>query len=184
MSVSPTHTPSADGSEGIAILPADVEHLPQIAELARLSWRAHYPGIISIEQIEYMLDWRYNLDTLRDEITTQGISIDRLLRGQHLIGFASYGPADQPSEMKLHKLYLHPDEQRKGYGSLLLQHVESTTRARGYRSLILTVNKRNRGAIEAYRRNGFIIRDAVVIDIGNGFVMDDFIMAKAVTSDK
>lgn len=181
-----TRTPQIAGADqaGISILPATIEHLPHIAELAGLSWRAHYPGIISVEQIEYMLGRMYNLDTLRDDITVRGITMDRLLRDTHLIGFAAYGPTDDPGEMKLHKLYLHPDEKRKGYGSLLLRHVEAATRARGYRSLMLTVNRRNHGAVATYRRNGFNIRATVDIDIGHGFVMDDFVMEKKVSSEQ
>jgi len=43
------------------------------------------------------------------------------------------------------------------------------------------VNKRNAKAIAAYQRNGFVIADSVVTDIGHGFVMDDFIMTKKLT---
>ena len=43
-----------------------------------------------------------------------------------------------------------------------------------------TVNKHNDLAIRAYRAKGFQTIDAVETDIGNGFVMDDFIMEKRV----
>jgi len=78
----------------------------------------------------------------------------------------------------LHKLYLLPELHSRGLGSRLLQHVEREVRAGGGRRLMLSVNKRNAKAIAAYRRNGFVIADSVVTDIGNGFVMDDYIMAK------
>ena len=41
---------------------------------------------------------------------------------------------------------------------------------------MLAVNKRNAAAIAAYRKHGFEIVEAVVKDIGGGFVMDDYIM--------
>jgi hypothetical protein len=44
--------------------------------------------------------------------------------------------------------------------------------------LILAVHKRNVRPIAAYRRNGFAVIQSVVTDFGDGFVMDDFIMAK------
>ena len=80
--------------------------------------------------------------------------------------------------MKLHKLYLLPEMQGRGLGSRLLQHVEREVRAGAGRRLILSVNKRNAKAITAYKRNGFVIAESVVTDIGGGFVMDDYIMAK------
>ena len=40
------------------------------------------------------------------------------------------------------------------------------------------MNKRNARAIKAYQRNGYEIGASVVKDIGGGFVMNDYIMAK------
>jgi ribosomal protein S18 acetylase RimI-like enzyme len=152
--------------------------LPAISELAGVIWRACYPGIITHAQIDYMLARMYSLDVLRDEIRSQGIRYDQLLVDGKPAGFASYGPASQPSVMKLHKLYLLPEMHGRGLGSHLLQHVEREVRAGAGRQLILSVNKRNTRAIAAYRRNGFVIAESVVTDIGNGFVMDDYVMAK------
>ena len=152
--------------------------LPAISKLAGVIWRACYPGIISSAQIDYMLEWMYALDTLREEIQSQGICYDRLLDGNDLAGFASYGPTEQPAVFKLHKIYLHPGWQGRGFGSRLLQHCGREVRAAGAHRLILYVNKRNAKAIAAYQRNGFVIAESVVTDIGGGFVMDDYVMAK------
>jgi diamine N-acetyltransferase len=162
----------------LQIIPATGEHLSAISELAGVIWRACYPGIITTEQIDYMLARMYSLDVLRDEIRSQGIRYDRLLLDGELAGFASYGPTSEPGVMKLHKLYLLPEMQGRGLGSRLLQHVEREVRVGGARRLILSVNKRNANAIAAYQRNGFRIVESVVTDIGGGFVMDDYIMAK------
>jgi len=160
------------------IVPASAEHLPAISKLAGVIWRACYPGIITTEQIDYMLARMYSLDVLRDEIRSQGIRYDLLLVDGSPSGFASYGPTSESGVMKLHKLYLLPEMHGRGLGSLLLQHVEREVRAGAGHRLVLSVNKRNARAIAAYRRNGFDIADSVVTDIGNGFVMDDYIMAK------
>ena len=156
--------------------------LPAIAELAGIIWRTCYPGIISHAQIDYMLARMYSPDVLRDEIRSQGIRYDRLLVEDELSGFASYGPTAETGVMKLHKLYLLAEKLGRGLGSHLLQHVERAVRAGGARRLILSVNKRNTRAIKAYQRNGFVIAEAVVTDIGGGFVMDDYVMAKELAS--
>ena len=162
----------------VTILPASPQHVDEIARLAGIVWRRHYPGIISSEQIEYMLARMYDLDVLRREIG-EGITYARLLADDELAGFAAYGPAG--TEMKLHKLYIHPQRQRCGFGTALLGYVEKASSARGFRSLMLTVNKRNQRAIAAYRKAGFAIRESAVFDIGGGFVMDDYVMAKPLT---
>ena len=153
-------------------------NLPAVSELAGVIWCACYPVIITNEQIDYMLARMYSLDVLRDEIRSQGIRYDQLLVDGKLAGFASYGPASQPSVMKLHKLYLLPELHGRGLGSYLLQRCEQEVRAAGARRLMLSVNKRNTKAIAAYQRNGFVIAESVVTDIGGGFVMDDYVMVK------
>jgi ribosomal protein S18 acetylase RimI-like enzyme len=53
-------------------------------------------------------------------------------------------------------------------------------RSLGLREVSFAVNKHNHAAIAAYRKYGFDIREAVVKDIGGGFEMDDYIMARSV----
>jgi RimJ/RimL family protein N-acetyltransferase len=59
-----------------------------------------------------------------------------------------------------------------------LRHCESEVRQLGADRLMLTVNKRNAKAMAAYQRNGFTLTESVVVDIGGGFVMDDYVMTK------
>jgi ribosomal protein S18 acetylase RimI-like enzyme len=163
------------------IIRATEQDLPVIAELAGVIWRACYPGIIGPAQIEYMLAQMYTLDTLRREISSQGICYNLLLADDKPAGFASHGPTPEPDAMKLHKLYVLRELHGRGLGSLLLRHVEEQVRTAGAHRLVLSVNKRNAQAIAAYKRNGFAVVDSVVTDIGGGFVMDDYIMAREFT---
>jgi diamine N-acetyltransferase len=160
------------------ILAVEEKHLPALAELAGVIWRQHYPGIISHEQIDYMLAKMYALDTLRDDLSSRGIHFYRLVVDGRVAGFASIGPTDAPATWKLHKLYLLSELHGAGLGSRLLQHCEDEARRFGAQRLMLAVNKRNARPIAAYRRNGFAVIKSVVTDFGDGFVMDDFIMAK------
>ena len=160
------------------ILPVSEEHLPALAELAGVIWRQHYPGIISHEQIDYMLGKMYSLETLRADLRSQRIHFYRLIVAGRMAGFAAIGPLDMPGDWKIHKLYLLPELHGCGLGSRLLQHCESEARRFGAKHLILAVNKHNARPITAYQHNGFAVVKSVVTDFGDGFVMDDFIMAK------
>jgi len=162
----------------VKIVVATEEHLPALVELAEVIWRQHYPGIISHAQIDYMLARMYSLDTLRAEIRSQQVRFVRMLINGRPAGFAAYGPTPEAGVMKLHKCYLLPAWHGRGYGSLLLQHCERAVRELGARRLILAVNKRNTKAVAAYQRNGFTIAESVITEFGDGFVMDDYIMAK------
>jgi diamine N-acetyltransferase len=161
------------------VRPAGPEHIPAIITLAELIWRAHYPGIISQGQIDYMLERMYHPEVIRREMG-EGIYYRRLLIEETLRGFTAFGPAGTGGEMKLHKLYVHPDWQRRGLGSLLLRDAEETSRQTGFSTLILAVNKANAKAIAAYRKNGYTLRDSVCVNIGGGFVMDDFVMERSI----
>jgi ribosomal protein S18 acetylase RimI-like enzyme len=162
---------------GTCIVPATTADIAAISELAAVIWRACYPAIITREQIDYMLAKMYSPEMLRNDLQNN-VRYERLLVGDEFVGFASFSATEQTDLFKLHKLYLHPDEQGRGLGSLLLKHCENEVRKLGARRLVLNVNKHNAPAIAVYQKNGFAVVKSVVADIGGGFVMDDFIMAK------
>ncbi|MDK2123840.1 GNAT family N-acetyltransferase [Parachitinimonas caeni] len=162
----------------IAIRPATAADIPVISELAGVIWRAHYPGLITHEQIDYMLAQRYNPIALAEEIETVGHRLDALWMDGVIVGYANYFRYS-PTEMKLDKLYLHPDLHGQGHGSRLLEHVFDESRKAGCSALILCVNKGNEKAMKSYLRNGFSVRESICVDIGGGFVMDDFVLEKS-----
>ncbi len=165
----------------LVVEPAAKEHLAEIAALAAVIWRAHYSGLISTEQIEYMLARMYDAESMRRELEG-GVSWFRVLADGAMRGFASVGPGASATEFKLHKLYVHPDWQRHGLGSLLLKECESAARVEGATALVLNVNKRNEKAVAVYLKRGFTVRESIVADIGGGFVMDDYVMMKSLVA--
>ncbi|HEX6829875.1 MAG TPA: GNAT family N-acetyltransferase [Burkholderiales bacterium] len=161
-------------SEIRPLAPEDAEAL---AALAREIWLAHYPSIISTEQIEYMLAQRYRPEVIRAELASGEVQWDTLWFDGTMAGFSSYFRTGNPGEMKLDKVYVHPACQRCGFGGRLLARAAEVARESGCSRLVLAVNRRNAAAIAAYRKHGFAVVDAVVKDIGGGFVMDDYVMA-------
>jgi len=171
------HAASVPESE-IAIVRARHGQLPDVARLAGIIWRAHYPGILTHEQIDYMLERGYALDKLAGFLDGPGRGLEVVTVDDALAGFAAWYVTVDPAEAKLDKLYVLQSRQRRGLGGRLIECVEGHARAGGARTLVLNVNKSNDQAVRAYAKHGFAIREAVVVDIGGGFVMDDYVMAK------
>ena len=176
-----------NGSISLAALTAaDFETLAQLAEKI---WRAHYTKIIGSAQVDYMLADRYTPEKLRLYLDADDRWLMLLRMDDRAVGYCSYALAENPGEMKppeiksgemkLEQLYVLPELQGQGLGRLMLRHFEEQARARGCRTLVLQVNKRNDIAVAFYRKAGFSVREEAVFDIGNGFVMDDYVMEKA-----
>lgn len=168
------------------IIDATVERLPDVCRLAEEIWYDYYPGIITHKQIAYMLDSGYALDVLERDLAN-GVRYALLTFDDVPAGFAAWGPSPHIDrvfpdedfvEAKLHKLYVRTSFHGQGKGSTLLQHVERRCIEDGMEVLGLTVNKHNPRAIRAYERNGFARIRCIFKDIGEGFFMDDYVMAK------
>ena len=150
-----------------------------VAALARAIWQAHYPGIISTAQIEYMLAQRYDPAVIRAELTQAGLWWFVLRRDGGIVAYMAL-QKEGDAALKIDKLYVRPDLQRLGCGGRLIAQAEALARREGCGELELAVNRGNANAIAAYRKHGFTVREAVVKDIGGGFVMDDYVMVKKV----
>jgi diamine N-acetyltransferase len=160
----------------VRIAPLAAGDIAAVIELAGVIWRHHYPGIVSMEQIDYMLAQRYTPGIIRAQMQSGSAWWDQALVGARMIGFVQYELHGR--SMKLDKLYVHQDFQRQGHGGRMLAHVEAEARRRRANAVRLNVNKHNLNAIAAYRKNGYGLAETVVTDIGGGHVMDDYIMEK------
>lgn len=159
-----------------ALTASDVD---AVAALAREIWHAHYPGIISTAQIEYMLAQRYDPAMIRAELAQADLWWFVLRLNGEIVAYMALQKEGEAA-LKIDKLYVRPDLQRHGCGGRLIAHAETLARREGCRGLELAVNRNNTKAIAAYRKHGFTVREAAVKDIGGGFVMDDYVMAKKV----
>ena len=160
------------------IVAATTADIPLVQDLAHRIWHRHYPGIITVEQIDYMLARGYATAALAGFIARAGAGLAIARADGEPVGFAAWHRADETATTKLDKLYVLPEHQGRGVGRRLIEHVEAAARADGAHALVLNVNKHNAKSISAYVRCGFDVRREVVVDIGNGFVMDDYVMGK------
>jgi ribosomal protein S18 acetylase RimI-like enzyme len=159
---------------------AVADDIPAIVTLGERVWRAHYPGIISAEQIDYMLARGYARGALAPFFASRTAGIDLAFDQGPLAGFMAWLLLADTRELKIDKLYVDMARQRTGVGRALLDRASAHAREHDARCVILNVNKQNTQAIAAYRKHGFAVREGVTIDIGGGFVMDDFVMQRTV----
>ncbi len=151
-----------------------------LAQLADIIWHAHYSSMISMAQIDYMLDGRYAPERLRGYIDSQERWLWMLRVDGVPAGYCSCSLGEEADAMKLEQLYLLAGHKGKGLGGRMLRHVEEKTRQLGRTRLYLTVNKGNTDSIAVYLKSGFVVREEAVFDIGSGYVMDDYVMEKRV----
>lgn len=164
---------------GLRLLDLAVGHFDALAALAARIWREHYTPIIGAAQVEHMLASRYTPERLRGYVGASDRWLKLLFAGEALVGYSSYA-LDGAAGMKLEQLYLDAAVRGRGHGRALLDDVESAARGAGCQRVWLTVNRHNAHAIAVYERRGYAVERAAVFDIGAGFVMDDYVMTKAV----
>lgn len=154
---------------------ATVEEIPVIREIADSTWWPTYSSYLSEDQIRYMLKTIYAAETMEGEIRS-GSQKFLLLRDENgPQGFASY--AVRPEDLrvgKLHKLYVRPAVQSKGYGRALIDEVKKRLLEEKVHTLDLNVNRYN-PARDFYEKAGFTIIREEDIPIGP-YWMNDFVM--------
>ena len=162
-----------EGADLSRLAAADVD---AVSTLARAVWQVTYPPLISQTQIGAMLADRYAPARIRAQLDDPHHAWWIARQGHALRGFC-HALLDA-SGCKLDKLYVHPMQQRRGIGAALLGEVEAWARTHQTNRIWLQVNRGNTQAIAAYEKYGFHIVESRVFDIGDGFVMDDHVMAR------
>jgi len=159
---------------------AGIEDIAEIQALARLIWDEAYSEILSEEQIDYMLQMMYSEKVITEELL-DGTVWELIVANGKPHGYLSYVLAED-SSVKLSKLYIEKSFRGTSIAADSLGRVKQYASRNGRGYVFLTVNKNNKPAIRAYEKNGFVITASVVTDIGQGFVMDDYIMKYLVKS--
>lgn len=150
------------------------EEFKTVAQVAREVWTEHYEPIIGLAQVEYMLDKFQS-----PEAIATGVAFNRY---HYYLAWENGAPVgylalqDEAEQLFLSKIYVKKEARGKGVAHAFVDLAVDYAKKKGYPSIYLTVNKHNTGSIAAYEKMGFVKTRSQVSDIGNGFVMDDFVM--------
>ena len=146
-----------------------------VPELAQEIWNDCYKDILSQEQIDYMLDMMYNPEKILEGVENN--EQWEILKADNVpVGYLHY--KIEEDKVFLSKIYLKQDPQYKGLGQVMMNHVIDYALANQKKKIYLTVNKNNSKAIRFYEKNGFRNVKSETFDIGNGYIMDDYIFQK------
>jgi ribosomal protein S18 acetylase RimI-like enzyme len=171
------------------ILPASTAEYEIIRKLAHATWPDTFGDILSGTQIDYMLKMMYSLEAMHEQATL-GHVFHLLAEEQQEqrdggvssrftpVGYFSHQIDYLPGTTKIHKLYALPSMQGKGYGKAMINEVETIAKAAGQQKLRLDVNYENK-AVGFYEYLGFEKLGRFDTDIGNGYLMEDWIMEKS-----
>ncbi|RKE94759.1 GNAT family N-acetyltransferase [Ichthyenterobacterium magnum] len=159
------------------ILAKNESDFKTIAKLAHTIWHHHYEPIIGINQVEYMLDKFQSIEAIKSQIN-DGYEYYLVNYNSTSVGYISIKKDDDA--LFLSKIYVLSDYRGKKIGKTAMQFISDRAKNLNCNTIRLTVNKYNTNSIKAYERLGFKTIEALVIDIGNGYIMDDYKMEKTI----
>ena len=158
----------------ISLVEVTKEHdIAGLAILAAGIWREHYTAWLGERQVEYMLD-RFQSEVALRQRLSEDYRYYWLLVGEQAVGY--FGIKNEAERLYLSKYYLRQRFRGQGLGRIMMKEIER--QAQGLKAIYLNVNKANHDSIEVYKRLGFALIGNQTIDIGHGFVMDDYIFEK------
>ncbi|MBJ6368559.1 GNAT family N-acetyltransferase [Snuella sedimenti] len=151
----------------------------KIAELADLVWREHYIPIIGNAQVDYMLKTFQSVDAISQQVS-DGYSYYFLNYHNDAVGYIAV--KEEADALFLSKVYVLSSYRGKKIGKAAMHFIEERAKRMQLKTVQLTVNKYNLESIKAYKKLGFINKGPLVKDIGQGFIMDDYLMEKTLNN--
>ncbi len=181
------------------------EDINYLSRLAYDIWNEYWPDRIGQAQTDYMLEKFHSVDAMKcdmtennyeywficdtddnDEVNTVDVPdngapmpLPTSVCGR-LVGYTGGHVEPETNRYFISKVYLLADERGQGFASQTIAFYDDLCRDRGLDAMYLTVNKDNDLGIRAYKGKGFVAIDATETDIGEGFIMDDYIMEKPI----
>ncbi len=128
------------------------EHLPEILEIYNYyvvntlaTFHMQTLSLAEMRSISIFDDPRYKSFAVFDQQQICGYVILHQFRVR-----AAYDDSGEVS------IYLKPDYQNHGIGSLALQYIETVAKATGFHVLVATISGENTQSIQVFQKNGYV----------------------------
>lgn len=157
------------------------EQVELVAKLAEDIWVEHYLTILGVEQIAYMVRKFQSPQAITAQISG-GYRYFIFEYGGVNVGYM--GIKEDMTSLFLSKLYIEKRYRGNGIATQAVKFLEELCLKNGVDTIRLTVNKNNKDSILAYTKLGFVTVRSQTEPIGEGFVMDDFVMEHKIERKK
>ena len=151
---------------------AEDSQIQAIADLAAVIWAEHFTPIIGEKQVAYMVDKFQSYPALTQQIQ-DGYEYYQFFDDGEFCGYCGIHP--EGGKLFLSKLYIRKEFRGRHLATKVFEFLKVLCKERGYSVIWLTCNKHNSNSLAVYEKKGFKKIDEDVTDIGNGYVMDDYI---------
>jgi len=151
------------------------EQIQEAADLAKIVWTEHYTSLIGSAQVAYMIEKFQSAPAITEQLR-QGYRYYLMQSGGISVGYTSILSQPMEKSLFLSKIYVEKTYRGRHFTSQTIEALKEICRMEGLDKIWLTVNKGNHSSIAVYEHLGFSkVRD-VITEIGEGYVMDDYIM--------
>lgn len=150
----------------------------EINRLAGIIWHECYRSILTREQIAYMIEKYQSVRALTEQLALEGYRYFLVEEADGAVGYC--GVQVKEGRMYLSKMYLLARARGKGCFRRMVEYLDELCRRDGVKTIWLTVNRHNEHAIDVYRHLDFKEVRTQVVDIGDGYVMDDYVLERSV----
>ncbi|MCX8282623.1 GNAT family N-acetyltransferase [Phyllobacterium sp. 0TCS1.6C] len=139
------------------------EDLQAVHELLVATWHATYDEVYGAQKVDGITGRWHSVEALKRNLAKPYSEFVVADDGADILGVAYASQKDHKLSL-LHQLYVHPEHQGKGVGSLLLAEMESAFP--GVYTLQLEVIEANEKACRFYESRGFARTGAVIENWG------------------
>ena len=150
------------------------DEINAVAVLAKEVWSEYYTPIIGESQVNYMIDKFQSAEAITAQINQENYEYYLIFQSLEPAGYI--GIQQTGEELFLSKFYIQKEKRGNGLGRRAFGFIVDRAKELGSKFITLTVNKNNTSSITAYEKLGFRNEGPVVADIGNGYIMDDYLM--------
>ena len=133
---------------------------PALSTMAQRAFTDTFGSLYRASDLAVFLDRTFGADGLPSQLDDPAFAVRLALDGAAIAGFAKIGPVDFPGTwsadtIELHQLYVLGAWQGEGVAQILMDWAIAAARARGARTMVLSVFVDNIRAQRFYARYGF-----------------------------